>query len=72
MLISIAGDVLWGGQTVEPCRGGLRPRCGHCSGGRLVAIADLRYRHRGTRTMILGTSCVAVAERTVRVYRPLV
>ncbi|GLX41802.1 hypothetical protein Sros01_78740 [Streptomyces roseochromogenus] len=38
----------------------------------LVAIADLRYRHRGTRTMILGTSCVAVAERTVRVYRPLV
>ncbi|GAA3281280.1 hypothetical protein [Streptomyces lavendulae] len=41
------------------------------SDGRLVAIADLRYRHGGTRTMILGTGRVAAAERTVRVYRPL-
>ncbi|MFE2857383.1 hypothetical protein ACFXJO_40480 [Streptomyces lavendulae] len=42
------------------------------SDGRLVAIADLRYRHGGTRTMILTTGRVAAAERTVRVYRPLV
>ncbi|MFD8025798.1 hypothetical protein ACFV6G_35965, partial [Streptomyces lavendulae] len=41
------------------------------SDGRLVAIADLRYRHGGARTMILSTGRVAAAERTVRVYRPL-
>lgn len=39
-------------------------------GGRLVAIADLRYRYGGTRTMILRNGTVTVAERTVRVYRP--
>ncbi|MFE6848417.1 hypothetical protein [Streptomyces sp. NPDC057686] len=38
--------------------------------GRLVAIADLRYRHGGARTMILADGRLAVAERTVRVYRP--
>ncbi|MFE2267628.1 hypothetical protein ACFXB4_00075 [Streptomyces lavendulae] len=42
------------------------------SGGRLVAIADQRYRHGGTRTMILTTGRVAAAERTGRVCRPLV
>lgn len=42
------------------------------SDGRLVAIVDLRYRHGGTRTMILTTGRVTAAERTVRVYRPLV
>ncbi|MFI9064427.1 hypothetical protein ACIGQE_21570 [Streptomyces sp. NPDC053429] len=40
------------------------------AGGRLVAITDLRYRHGGTRTMILAGGRLAVAERTVRVYRP--
>ncbi|MFK0238629.1 hypothetical protein [Streptomyces vinaceus] len=40
------------------------------AGGRLVAITDLRYRHGGTRTMILVGGRLAVAERTVRVYRP--
>ncbi|MFF3619462.1 hypothetical protein [Streptomyces sp. NPDC002467] len=39
------------------------------AGGRLVAIVDLRYRHGGTRTMILRTGAVCVAGRTVRVYR---
>ncbi|MFG2623046.1 hypothetical protein ACGFXC_36095 [Streptomyces sp. NPDC048507] len=39
------------------------------SGGRLVAIADLRYRHGGTRTMILHDGRVAAGGRTVRVYR---
>ncbi|MFJ4321303.1 hypothetical protein ACIP46_39490 [Streptomyces lavendulae] len=42
------------------------------SGGRMVAIALLRYRSGGTRTMVLSTGCVAAMERTVRVYRPLV
>ncbi|MFD9574672.1 hypothetical protein ACFWBI_33230 [Streptomyces sp. NPDC059982] len=42
------------------------------SGGRLVAITDLRYHHGATRTMILGNGRVTVAERTVRVWRPLV
>ncbi|MFE2246928.1 hypothetical protein [Streptomyces lavendulae] len=42
------------------------------SDGRLVAIADLRYRHGGTHTMILTTGRVATAERTARVCRPLV
>ncbi|MFK0203834.1 hypothetical protein [Streptomyces lavendulae] len=41
------------------------------SDGRLVAIADLRYRHGGTRTMILSTGRVAAAQRTVRIYRAL-
>ncbi|MEW2374435.1 hypothetical protein AB0940_34555 [Streptomyces sp. NPDC006656] len=40
------------------------------AGGRLVAIADLRYRYGATRTMILSTGRLAVAERVVRVYRP--
>ncbi|MFE5772689.1 hypothetical protein ACFQ7O_30500 [Streptomyces sp. NPDC056485] len=40
------------------------------AGGRLLAITDLRYRHGGTRTMILAGGRLAVAERTVRVYRP--
>ncbi|MFF3620841.1 hypothetical protein [Streptomyces sp. NPDC002467] len=40
------------------------------AGGRLVAITDLRYRHGGTRTMILAGGRLAVAERTVRVHRP--
>lgn len=40
------------------------------AGGRLVAITDLRYRHGGTRTMILTGGRLAVAEGTVRVYRP--
>ncbi|MFB7982775.1 hypothetical protein [Streptomyces vinaceus] len=40
------------------------------AGGRLVAITDLRYRHGGTRTMILAGGRLAVAEGTVRVYRP--
>ncbi|MEU3317266.1 hypothetical protein ABZ743_31950 [Streptomyces sp. NPDC006662] len=39
-------------------------------GGRLVAITDLRYRYGATRTMILSTGRLAVAERVVRVYRP--
>ncbi|MFI5673003.1 hypothetical protein [Streptomyces sp. NPDC051704] len=39
------------------------------AGGRLVAITDLRYRHGGTRTMILAGGRLAVAERTVRVWR---
>lgn len=34
----------------------------------LVATADLRYRHGGTRTMILRNG--TVVQRTVRVYRP--
>ncbi|MFJ3914457.1 hypothetical protein [Streptomyces vinaceus] len=38
--------------------------------GRLVAITDLRYRHGGTRTMILAGGRLAVAQGTVRVYRP--
>ncbi|GLW04184.1 hypothetical protein [Streptomyces lavendulae] len=42
------------------------------SDGRLVAIADLRYRHGGTRTMILSTGRVTAAERTVRVYRSII
>ncbi|MFE9222759.1 hypothetical protein ACFYN3_41605 [Streptomyces lavendulae] len=49
----------------------LRVRDQVVSDGHLVAIADLRYRHGGTRTMILGTGRVAAAGRTVRVYRPL-
>ncbi|MCX5009439.1 hypothetical protein OG765_00205 [Streptomyces sp. NBC_00555] len=40
------------------------------AGGRLVAIADLRYRHGATRTMVLRNGAVCVAERTIRVYRP--
>ncbi|MFD7838679.1 hypothetical protein [Streptomyces sp. NPDC059761] len=40
------------------------------AGGRLLAITDLRYRHGGTRTMILAGGRLAVAERTVRVWRP--
>ncbi|KOU22733.1 hypothetical protein ADK52_20115 [Streptomyces sp. WM6372] len=40
------------------------------TGGRLIAITDLRYPHGGTRTMILANGRLAVAERTVRVYRP--
>ncbi|MFF1561679.1 hypothetical protein [Streptomyces sp. NPDC058279] len=40
------------------------------TGGRLVAITDLRYRYGATRTMILDNGRVAVAERAVRVYRP--
>ncbi|MFI1152551.1 hypothetical protein [Streptomyces sp. NPDC020817] len=40
------------------------------AGGRLVAITDLRYRHGGTRTMILTGGRLAVAERRVRVWRP--
>ncbi|MFI5672759.1 hypothetical protein [Streptomyces sp. NPDC051704] len=39
-------------------------------GGSLVAITDLRYRHGGARTMILVGGRLAVAEHTVRVYRP--
>ncbi|MFB7788045.1 hypothetical protein ACFY0N_39315 [Streptomyces vinaceus] len=39
------------------------------AGGRLIAITDLRYRHGGTRTMILAGGRLATAERTVRVYR---
>ncbi|MGW2996282.1 hypothetical protein ACWDA9_32665 [Streptomyces sp. NPDC001193] len=38
------------------------------TGGRLVAITDLRYRHGGTRTMIQVGRRMAVAERTVRVW----
>ncbi|MFJ3883346.1 hypothetical protein ACIPW5_38600 [Streptomyces sp. NPDC090077] len=38
--------------------------------GRLLAIADLRYRHGATRTMILSNGQVAAAERMVRVYHP--
>ncbi|MFD7079049.1 hypothetical protein [Streptomyces sp. NPDC059918] len=41
------------------------------AGDRLVAITDLRYRHGGSRTMmILAGGRLAGAERTVRVYRP--
>ncbi|WP_327281019.1 hypothetical protein OG723_00565 [Streptomyces sp. NBC_01278] len=40
------------------------------TGGRLVAFTDLRYRHGGTRTMIQAGGRLAVAQRTVRVYRP--
>ncbi|MFI5672589.1 hypothetical protein [Streptomyces sp. NPDC051704] len=40
------------------------------AGGRLVAITDLRCRHGGSRTMILAGGRLAVAERTMRVYRP--
>ncbi|MFE2330527.1 hypothetical protein ACFXD5_42610 [Streptomyces sp. NPDC059385] len=40
------------------------------AGGRLVAITDVRYRHGGTRMMILAGGRPAVAERTVRVHRP--
>lgn len=36
----------------------------------MIAITDLRYRHGGTRTMILAGGRLAVAQRTVRVYRP--
>ncbi|MFF4012733.1 hypothetical protein [Streptomyces sp. NPDC001717] len=39
------------------------------AGGGFVDIVDLRYRHRGTRTMILRGGAVCVAERMVRVYR---
>ncbi len=39
------------------------------AGGRLVPIADLRYRHGATRTLILRTGAVCVAERPIRVYR---
>ncbi|MFG2710273.1 hypothetical protein ACGFX2_06865 [Streptomyces goshikiensis] len=38
--------------------------------GTMLPIADLRYRARATRTMILGNGAVCVAERTIRVYRP--
>ncbi|MFE2323744.1 hypothetical protein ACFXD5_07430 [Streptomyces sp. NPDC059385] len=37
------------------------------AGGRLVAIADLRYRHGATCTMIPRNGA---AERTIRVYPP--
>ncbi|MFD7079083.1 hypothetical protein [Streptomyces sp. NPDC059918] len=40
------------------------------AGGRLLAITDLRYRHGGTRTTFLAGGRLAVAKRTVRVYRP--
>ncbi|MBT2546559.1 hypothetical protein J7E99_39405 [Streptomyces sp. ISL-44] len=39
------------------------------AGGRLVQIADLRYRHGATRIMILRNGAVCVAERSIRVYR---
>ncbi|MFE1413442.1 hypothetical protein ACFW6F_21975 [Streptomyces sp. NPDC058746] len=39
------------------------------AGGSFVDIVDLRYRHGGTRTMILRGGAVCVADRTVRVYR---
>ncbi|MET8294566.1 hypothetical protein [Streptomyces sp. NPDC005180] len=39
------------------------------TGGHLVAVTDLRYRYGATRTMILSTGRLAVAERGVRVYR---
>ncbi|MCB5181514.1 hypothetical protein [Streptomyces antimicrobicus] len=39
------------------------------AGGRLVTITDLRYRHGGTRTVILSTGRLAVADRVMRVYR---
>lgn len=39
------------------------------TGGRLVAFTDLRFRHGGTRTMIQAGGRLAVAQRTVRVYR---
>ncbi|WP_086804088.1 hypothetical protein [Streptomyces caniscabiei] len=38
-------------------------------GGPLVAVTDLRYRYGATRTMILSTGRLAVAERVVRVSR---
>ncbi|WP_329201614.1 MULTISPECIES: hypothetical protein [unclassified Streptomyces] len=40
------------------------------TGGRLSALTDLRYRHNATHTMIPDNGRVAVAHRTVRVYRP--
>lgn len=39
------------------------------AGGRLIPIADLRYRAGATRTMILRNGAVCVAERIIRVYR---
>ncbi|MFF4013265.1 hypothetical protein [Streptomyces sp. NPDC001717] len=39
------------------------------AGGSFVDIVDLRYRHGGTRTVILRGGAVCVAERTIRVYR---
>ncbi|MFJ5812031.1 hypothetical protein OG906_37805 (plasmid) [Streptomyces sp. NBC_01426] len=40
------------------------------AGDHLVLIADLRYRAGATRTIILATGAVCVADRSLRVYRP--
>ncbi|MFJ1869446.1 hypothetical protein ACIOD1_33160 [Streptomyces sp. NPDC088097] len=42
------------------------------AGDRLVPIADLRYRAGGTRTIILATGTLCIADRSMRVYRPYV
>ncbi|MFD7261666.1 hypothetical protein [Streptomyces sp. NPDC059874] len=40
------------------------------AGGRLVVIADLRYRFGAPCATILCSGAVCVAERTICVYRP--